>query len=320
MRVLVIIAIAFFIFSCEKKELPVKKYDRGDLITTQVDMGSDYRRQVWFSLNDNKIVSVNLKSAWDLAFEASADGYHVLLNGAKAVKIYKTAFTSLAQVTDTAGIGINGKADMPSGNLDSTAIGDWKSDNKVYIINRGYNESGFQQGFYKLKISAVTATQFVFDYGDIYGSEIFHGIVTKDPAYSFIMFSLTDNQQKQIEPKRSEFDFCFTQYTHLFISPLQYYQVTGVVTDLGTRVFSIKDKPFNDIVISDTLGRTVNEAKNAIGYDWKEFNLDNNVYTVNPKFCYVIRDKKGFYYKLHFIDFVNTAKEKGFPKFEFKKL
>lgn len=321
MRLICITFIIGFLYSCEKKEIPVQKYDRGDILTTQIDMNSDYKRQVWYSLHDNKTVSVNLKTDWDLAFEASSAGFHVLLNGAKAMKIYKTNYSALSEVNDTSGLGSNSKADMPTGNFDSTAIGNWQADGKVYVINRGYNESGILQGFYKLKLSNVTATQFTFDYGDIYSTEIFHGVVNKDDAYNFIMFSLSGHAQVSIEPKKQDYDLCFTQYTHLFTNPFQYYQVTGVLSNnFNTTVALIKDKAFTDITISDTLNRFFDPARNAIGYDWKSFDLTTNLYTVNPAWCYVVHDNKGFCYKLHFIDFLSASGEKGFPKFEFKKL
>lgn len=321
MRILIILSCCFIFLSCEKKELPVQKQDRGDVVTTQIEMKSDYRNQVWYSLHDDKVVSVNLKTDWDLAFEASASGFHILLNGAKAMKVYKTGFTALSQVTDTTGFGAGNKADMPSGNPDSTAIGDWQADNKVYVVNRGYNEAGLQLGFYKLKIKSVTASAFTFEYGDIFGSATSQGTLTKDEAYNYVMFSFTDNIQKYIEPKKTDYDLCFTQYTHLFLDPFQYYQVTGILNNsYNTRVAKMVNKPFADIAIADTAGAAYSSRRDIIGYDWKVFNLNTNLYTVDVAMCYIIKDNKGFYYKLHFIDFVNSSGIKGFPKFEFKKL
>ena len=321
MKRLLILLPAFLLLSCEKKELPVKKYDRGDVLTTQIAMGSDYRWQVWFSLNDNKVASTNLKSAWDLAFEASVDGIHIMLNGSKAMRAYKTNAGSLADIKDTVGLAAYGKADAPSGDMDSTAIGDWRKDNKVYVINRGYNESAISQGYYKIRIISASASQFIFEYGDVYGTEVYTGSVTKDAHYNFVYFSLSEHAQKQPEPARTAYDLCFTQYTHIFTDPFQYYQVTGVLSNNNnTHIGLIKNKAFASIGISDTLSCTFEAQRNAIGYDWKTFDLNTNLYTVDPTRCYIIRDTKGFYYKLHFIDFVNTSGVKGYPKFEFRKL
>jgi len=307
--------------SCEKKELPAPAYDRGDITTVEIQMTTNYKNQVWYSLSENRIISTNLKTDWDLAFESSADGDHVFLNGSKAMRIYKTNFTSLSMVTDTSGLEANGKADMPSGKTDSTAVGDWQSNNTVYVVNRGYNESGQQQGFYKLKIISVSSSDFVIEYGDIYGTQTYQQTITKDPEYNFINFSFTTNQQINIEPKKTMYDLCFTQYTHLFTDPFQYYLVAGALNNtFNTRITKIIDRPFTEIIINDTLGRIFKNDRNVIGYEWKSFDLNTNVYTIDPTMCYIINDNKGFYYKLHFIDFYNSLGIKGYPKFEFKKL
>lgn len=319
------IAIAFFIvlifFSCEKKELAAPKYDRGDLITTQIEMTSNYKKQVWFRFSDNRIVATNNKTDWDLGFESTASGDHIILNSSKAMKVYTTSFTNLSQVIDTIGLGIYGIADMPSGNLDSTAIGDWQINNRVYIINRGYNELGQQQGFYKLKINSVSSTQFNFEYADVFGATVYQGIIIKNPDYNFNMFSFTNNQQLIIEPKKLEYDLCFTQYSHVYFNPTHFYQVTGVLSNnYKTRIIRLIDKPFNNIIINDTLNRSFISNKNTIGFDWKTFTLTTNVFTIDPIVCFIIQDSKGFFYKLHFIDFYNQSGIKGSPKFEFKKL
>jgi hypothetical protein len=310
-----------FCFSCDKKELPVPAYDRGDLNTVQIEIGSDYRNQVWFSLHDNKIVSSNLKTDWDLAFEASPGGTHIFLNGSKAMKVFKTAFSNLSQVQDTVGLAVNSQADVPSGNPDSTAIGDW-TDGKVYILHRGYNSTGQVISFYKMKIVSVDADGFTFEYASLKSSEVKLGKVVKNDAYNFIAYSFNSDAQLTIEPMKTDFDLCFTQYTHVFYEPeFQYYQVTGVLqSTYRTRVAKISGKSFADISLNDTLAFKFETRRDRIGYDWKDFNLNTNVYTVNPKMCYIIQDNHGFFFKLHFIDFLNASGLKGYPKFEFKKL
>lgn len=321
MRLLIIFISVVIFFSCEKRELPAPKYDRGDVQTMQVEMTSNYRNQIWVSLSENKIVSTNLKTDWDIAFESSTSGDHVILNSALGMRIYKTNFTQLSQVTDTVGLAVNEIVDSPTGSLDSTAIKDWQTNNTVYIINRGYSETGQVLGFYKLKVIAVSSLQFTFEYADIFGSQTYQATVNKDAQYNFNAYSLTSHQQLSIEPSKLNYDLCFTQFTHVFTNPLHYYQVTGVlINPFQTRVVNIADKPFSQITINDTLGRVFSKYKNCIGYDWKTFDLNTNLYTVNASRCYIIHDSKGFYYKLHFVDFYNASGIRGYPTFEFKKL
>jgi len=321
MKEIYLFFVAIIFIACEKKELPAPAYDRGDVNTVQVEMTSNYKNQVWVSLNENKVVSTNYKTDWDLAFESMSNGEHIILNSSKAMKVYKTNFTSLSQVTDTTGLGINARADVPSGNLDSTAIGDWKTNNTVYIVNRGYSETGQHLGYCKLKLLLLVSGKFVFEYGDVYGSQIYQGSVIKDADYNFVYFSFNTNQQVVIEPNKLSYDLCFSQYTHIFSNPVQYYQVTGVLNNtFKTRIAKITDKAFADVSINDTLGRMFYSTKNVIGYNWKAFDLNTNLYTVDPSQVFIVNDSKGFYYKLHFIDFYNKQGIKGYPSFEFKKL
>lgn len=317
-----LIGFCLLFFACERKETPVPAYDRGNAITAVAEMGPDYKYQVWFRLDDHQVVALNLKTAWDLAFECSSTGAHVLLNTSKSMRAYKTSFTDLSDVHDTAGLGIHGSCDDPGGNPDSTAIGDWQSSNTVYIINRGYNELAQQQGYYKLKIISVGAAEFTIAYADLYSSA---GVVTatvlKDPDRTYAAYSLGTHAQVAAAPARTDYDLCFTQYTHIFYDPFQYYLVTGVlINPYNTQVAGITGKAFSAITLADTAGHTFSAAQNAIGYDWKTYTISTNEYTVDVNKCYIIRDSRGFYYKLHFIDFYNDSGVKGYPKFEYRKL
>ena len=315
------LSVTIFFFSCEKKELSAPKYNRGDVLLAQVNMTSNYKNQIWFSLSENMIISTNYKTDWDIAFESSNGGNRVILNSALGMRSYKTNYTQLSEVTDTTGLGAGEIIDSPTGNLDSTAIGNWYANNTVYIINRGYSETGQVLGFYKLKIVSVSASTFAIEYANIFGTQTYQAIITKSDQYNTNAYSFTTHQQINIEPLKTNYDLCFTQYTHVFHEPFQYYQVTGVLGNMyNTRVIKITDKPFSEITMSDTLNRVFNYHKNSIGYDWKEFDLNSNLFTVNPNISYIINDSKGFYYKLHFVDFYNSQGIKGYPTFEFKKM
>lgn len=320
-KVTFIALISILLFSCERKETPVPAYNRGNAITAVAEMGPDYKYQVWFNLDRNQVVSTNQKTAWDLGFECNGSGFHIVLNTSKSMRAYRTDFTDLTQVNDTAGLGTHGTCDDPGGNLDSTAIGNWQTGN-VYVINRGYNELAQQQGYYKLKINSVSATEYTIEYADLYGgSGNFTATVTKDVTRSFVHYSLGTHARVPVEPAKDDFDLCFTQYTHIFYSPFQYYLVTGaLINRYNTRVASIPGKYFNDITLADTTTHAFSVAQNAIGYDWKTYTIATNVYTVDVNKCYIIGTSQGFYYKLHFIDFYNSLGVKGYPKFEYQKL
>jgi len=129
---ILLLAIAFT--SCKKGELPVPKHDSGSVNTSAIDMASNYKYQVYFDLKTNSVVGQNLKTAWDLGFEATADGDRVILNSSKAMYAFNTGETDFESVTDTAGFAAHRTWDAASGNLDSTAIGDWVGKKESYIF------------------------------------------------------------------------------------------------------------------------------------------------------------------------------------------
>ena len=148
------LGLLFFLFSCEKEELPVPKHSPGNVITATVDMESNYKWQLFYSLKNNAVVSKNLKTIWDIGFETSADGYRIIINSAKFMFVSNMGNVSFNAVTDTSGFEANKKWDEASGNLDSTAIGDWRNKNNVYLISRGYDELGVHLGFKKMQIQS----------------------------------------------------------------------------------------------------------------------------------------------------------------------
>lgn len=307
--------------SCQRKELPVPKYDRGTAMSGRIDLTGNYKNQVWYSLSGNQVVSTNLKKDWDIALESSPDGWHVILNAAKSMQAALSTKDVLTEIKDTSGYALAAKPDSPSGNLDSTALGDWRSHEHCYIINRGYDENARFQGFYKFKITSQTVDTLYFEYGDVYGKVNYKGKLGKTFGYAWVMYSFSSKKQLLIEPPQDSYDLCFSQYTTIFYDPFMYYQVTGVLSNAPhIGVIKLAERNFADVQLSDTLGHNFSYRNDAIGYDWKYYDLNTNVYTVYDKIVYIIKDQKGFYYKLHFIDFYNELGEKGYPTIEYMKL
>ena len=60
--------------------------------------------------------------------------------------------------------------------------------------------------------------------------------------------------------------------------------------------------------------------RDIIGFNWKTFDFDTQVYTINSSMNYIIQSENGIFYKLRFIDFYNNSGEKGYPKFEIQEL
>jgi hypothetical protein len=321
-----IIAIILFFsglfLSCEKKEIPVAPRLPGDVNISQVNLGSNYGNQIYYRLYDDSIISINDRSIWDLSFESSNEGWHVLINSSKGMKV---SFFEGADFQDDLSLAnVDWNYDASTGNLDSTAIGNWRSANGIYVIDRGYSTTGSFYGNRKFTVNSVNEDSFTIEFSDLNGNNHQLVEIQKNKNLNYTQFSF-ENGVTQVEPDKDTWDFLFTQYTYVFteIEEVTPYQVTGVLLNPNNvQAFSLDTLHlFEDIDLEFASSLDLSTELDEIGYDWKNFDLNGTgKYEVFHKQVYIIRDLEGIYYKLHFTDFYTDSGVKGSPKFEFQKL
>ncbi|HTN17568.1 MAG TPA: HmuY family protein [Chitinophagaceae bacterium] len=310
--------------SCLNKETPVPLKPKGEETTASVEMGEDYHWQMYFSLKNNAMVGKILYSSWDLGFENEASGFRIVLNGGKfGMAAYRTGKTNFASVTIKDTVGIEGKIDMPSGSLDSTAIGDWRSGNPVYVVNRGTNESAKWQGFVKIQIVSVDATKYIVHFADIDGSNEKTMDIPKDNQYNLAFLSFSDGGKTlTVEPPKAEWDIVFTKYTHYYYDLNMPYSVVGCLLNRYQTSGGLLDstsKDFSVVDLEKAMTAKLTPFNGAIGFDWKYYDLNSGKYSVNSAKHYIILSQQGIYYKLRFIDFYQSG-VKGAPKWEYQQL
>ncbi|MCB9163069.1 MAG: hypothetical protein H6592_01335 [Flavobacteriales bacterium] len=191
--------------SCLKEELPVPTSvsARGDAMTLQTCMGPGYQDQLWLDLRTGDVVSTNVKTAWDLAFESTTDGWRIFLNGSKMMTAWNIGPVDITASHDTIGMAAGRRIDAPSGHRDSTAIGDWRGHDDVYIIDLGFDAIGVPQGLRKFRFHMVSATAFTFEVARLNGSQLVSVTVPKDPSRSFTSYR-TGTGVVPIEPERGD--------------------------------------------------------------------------------------------------------------------
>ena len=303
-------------FSCLKEEIPIEAHQPGDLTTNQIELGSDYRYQAYYDVVTNSMVKKHLKTDWDFGFESNENGYRVILNTSKAMRVASKPITEFISTTDTANC--EWKNDVSSGNLDSTAIGNWTTNQNFYIIDLGYSFTAEQLGFKKLQILSVNDNEYNITYSSLNNSNNTSITIPKNELFNFSFFSFQQNSYLEIEPIKTNWDLVFGQYTHLF-DPTFPYLVTGVLSNRnGVEIAEVFDKDFLDINFSDVTNYTFSSDIDMIGYDWKSYS--SGTYEIDINKNYIIKTTEGLYYKIHFIDFYNDQGDKGTPKFEISSL
>jgi len=317
---LILLLLVLGICGCMKDEIPAPPHVAGDIETTQISLRADYRYQIYFDLSSNQMISQNLKTDWDLGFECIDEGWHIKLNGAKAMKVTLTNETNFANIDDTTGDYI-WKWDMESGNLDSTAIGDWRDHNNIYIIQRGYNEKGKYLGAIKIRFISLFENKYIIEFSDIKDASTTIDTVSKLKDINYMSYSFDDGGKEIVlEPNKKDWDLLFSQYTTYFKEEDVTYLVTGVLQNpTGTSGTEDKIHEFKEITLESMTDLEFSDRIDNPGYDWKTYNFDQGEYLVDVDRNYIFLTNEGFY-KLRFIDYVDNQGERGAPLFEYQKL
>jgi hypothetical protein len=334
-NILFLIIILIAISSCFKEDEKIPPYDRGDRTTVLIELTQNYKYQVYYSLDQNTVVSTNDKNSFDLAFESTQEGSHILLNTANFVLAAATTETQIENVTSQDGLDL--KFDPSSGNLDSTAIGNWITINNtdtiysglVYVIDRGYDELGNLLGFRKIVFDSLVGKTYYFRYANLNSTNLTAASVTKAEGVNFVYYSFVNEPgQVQPEPPFDSYDLLFTQYTTLLYTnegdPYPYL-VTGVLLNrFETYVAFDSIHHFDSISMDMAQNMAFTKQNDRIGYNWKDVVGDVESgqvsYIVNPEWNFVIKAQDGFYYKMRFIGFYNDLGEKGYPTFEYQRM
>jgi hypothetical protein len=323
-----ILGVGLILASCEKTEDPVTLPAKGQAEVMRVDMGEDYADQVFFDFETNSIVSTSKVNSWDLAFETTADGKHVFINGGKDIFVLNTHtsdITSTEYLLPKSG-DKSWSFDAPGGSGNATAIGEWSgpnniSNNEVYIIK--LNPTLFADTFKKIKLVSVDPSQYVMTYADMRSKEVKTIVIPKDPAYNYAFFSFDNGGVISYpEPPKDSWDVVFTRYRHIYTELENFpYLVSGVLLNpYNTRAAEDSTAGYSSFTTASIATAKFYTDRDVIGYDWKSYDLDKGRYSVNTKKGFIIQTRKDQFWKLHFLDFYNDQGVKGSPSFEFERL
>jgi len=297
----------------------------------QADLGSDYGNRVYYDLGGNLTVKTITNSDYDIAFECAADGWHVLLNSSRFMYAGNSGNKNFEEVSSPSGIEMS--FDNSNGDLDSTAIGNWADFNvnpplfynEVYVIDLGLDQMGLPLGYKKTVFEELADDIYTIRFANMDGSDDFRASIPKFNDRNFMGWSLeAPGVVVDFEPPTQDWDILFGQYTTMLIAEGEPYPylVRGVLLNTaGTEAYPYAgDKAFLDVEIEDVVDEQFTTQQDIIGHDWKYYNLEEGVYTVNTEQVYFLKAMDGSIYKLHFLSYYNSNGETGYPKFEFKKI
>lgn len=329
--ILVLIIILFslagllLLSSCEKEEPLWKLPPPGNEETDQVAMGENYDDCIFYKLS-TKAQTTRLLNTWHLAFESAPNGWHIRMNGGRAMQLYNTGSTNFSE-NFSASASSNWDWDTPDGNAGSTAIGRWfinaetfESKREVYIIDMGLNAPSTYK---KLQILSGTDTSYTIRYANLDNAEERTLQIIKSPVNTYTYFDLTANTLVDFEPPAYSYDLLFTRYRYIFFEDGQItpYLVNGAllnpVNTLAARVTTTTN--FDSLTYEMVKDIPLSAKTDTIGYAWKYYDFGTSSYKLVSN-LYLVKDAEGNLWKLQFYDFYSDQGTKGFPKFRFQRL
>lgn len=308
--------------------------------------GSTQPNQVFFDFSSNHQEKVS-RDAWDLGFY-SGNEYRVVINGSIKMAVKQLDTNDITQVvTSDAAVAVGTfqasntvYVDNPYGNINGTAIAEISAndeDNKVYLVNLGnqvpttaaasgsVNTSGDARGWMKIKINRAS-NGYKLLYAPIDATTFTEKVITKTNSHNFSFFSLVNQQTVNVEPEKNSWDIKFSTFTNEISGYGSYFYSDFVLTNSLAGVVAYKVEETSTLTYSSFNSSNVDAAlfttelakdQRVIGANWRNtqpLQLFNNVF-------FVLKDSSGNIYKFKFTQLQDSStNERGFPKFEYKKL
>lgn len=321
------ILILFLLSACFKEDERLKPYN-GMLttITDPVQLNTSY-----FDFETDSVIASVPSHTWQIGFECTAEGWHIITNSGDNWFIYNTGQTVLNS-SATMPTRVDHLYDVPSAFPDSTAVGNWVTispggnsyTNNVYLL--GNYETGSFRNIKEVVFLSVDDTSYRFLYRENLSAQTDTIQIIKSDSATYVYYNFDTNLQVNTEPNKEIWDLAFAPYYDLATNfgvtiP---YPVGGSFLNSGyTEAVLDSANPFNSIDIGMIPDYEFIRQRNIPGYRWKIPNVNissgSASYKVITKYTYIFHTSDDHYYKLRFISYEHLA-ESGYPQFEFIKL
>lgn len=358
----IVIIIFSVITSCVAEDaIPVKVPPiQGNVLTLNEKADPSEANQFWIDLSTGN-VSKTHRELWDLGFYCG-DEFKVMLNTSLVMSVGKVENTTnidavnsatvsnLKLLVQAANFADNAKyIDNPNGDIvkqtsgiDAINIDD--NLNNVYLINMGYKvysgttnpgtiyNIGEARGWKKIRILR-SSLGYKIQYADLDETSHKEFVVTKDSEYNYKFFSFTTGSYADIQPKKKDWDLCFTMFTNLTLNPASNEYTSYVYPDVmlhnilgGAGAYEVTatagqgETAYNNFKKEDVDGsKFIFHDQRTIGSNWRTTTGTNGAEVYSNKF-YVLKDSDGFFFKIRFLRMKDDQNYRGYPQFEYKPL
>ncbi len=297
--------------------------------------GPNQGGQVYVDLSKQTFTSVQ-RDSWDLGFYGG-EHFRVGINGSIYMATKSLEFTDIDIVTEADVASFQPEVaigtftpdnmeyvDAVNGDILGTAISEislTEAENKVYLLNMGYevgetSVTGDHRGWKKIRVLR-DGENYRLQYADLNDTTHQEITITKDNDYNFTFFSLNTESIVNVEPKKAEWDLCFTLFTNEISGFGSYgysdFIVNNIKADVQAYRVDTVDIAYEDFTASDIIAAGFSEDQRTIGSTWRDV---FSASAFDDRY-YILKDTDNNTYKIRFTALVNDSGERGFPAFEY---
>ena len=358
---LLLIILLFTVTSCvHVDDTPVKVPPiTGSIVSPEIG-GAAQPNQIWVELATAESKKTS-REAWDLGFYCG-DEFRVILNSSllmsvgeieNAYNIDAVTSQSVANLKPLVQVGNfqdnSQYIDHPNGEIltQTSGIAEINANdnfNKVYLLNLGFKTYagntlpgsvytiGVERGWKKIKIIRFQQG-YKIQYANLDETTHKEFIITKDSEYNHKFFSLLTGNLADVQPKKKNWDLCFTVFTNLTLNPANNQWTSYIYPDFvahNTRgnvgVYEVVTAAGQgETTYNNFKSESIDQSKfvfndqRTIGSNWRTTTGANGAEVYSNKF-YVVKNSDGFYFKLRFLRMKNEQGFRGHPQFEYKAL
>jgi hypothetical protein len=280
-------------------------------------MGPGYTDDIFYSLKNGEI-SKAARDTWDIAFFTPRFSAGIIINESNGVELYTypNGDTSSWANIDTSGMSgwkllQNDPEYWEEGAFNRNALGHpdygWGVYNMVdhsvygdslYIVK---SPNGWTKKLWIQKKVSINNI-YIFRFSNLDGSDNQYVEFDVSPyeTKNFVYYSLEENEPYDREPEKSSWDLQFTKYIDMVPTnegDLEPYLVTGATNNVES--FSNNFYPELPTFV-DWAAKPFDSTKNAIGYDWKSFDMGLFQWTIKDSNYYFVNTVDGDIYRLQF--------------------
>ncbi len=308
-------ALVFALFTgCIEKELPIPQRLPNEINLVEANVGVDYETQLFYSLQSNQIESSCAQRDWCVALRATSGGTQLMVNSGRAMKTHRTGSSALNAAIDLDSI--EWEVMEPSGaNANDPQINHLAL-NQLTLVDLGLDKNNEPLGTARIGLLAIESEHWLLHVADSEGNNVDTLVVPMLDGCEWHQVSLIDRTPRQVEPPSQAWEICITQYMELLDGEIPYL-VVGILTPTDrVRVFETSGADWDEWKINNWDGLEFSSDWNAIGFDWKTFNLGTSSYTIDLDKLYCIQTTEGREFMMRMLDFYDANGNTGNVTFE----